>query len=122
MSDLMQDDEVPIMVLTNEPTELKVRTLELIYQSLSYGQIAYMDGKDPDTGEVVPMLVALEPAGDNKVTIYPIARLFDKNDKLTEYLVPDGLGNYRNVGAEPVDIHTSEEEGTAEGLDQATVH
>ena len=100
MSDDTEFDgsEVPLMIITNDPTELKLRTLELIYESISYGQIAYMDGKDPESGEVVPLIVALEPVSEDKYTIYPIARLFSKDDKLIQYLVPNGQGEYYAAG------------------------
>lgn len=103
-NDVMSGDVVPLLLMTNEPTELKLKTLELLYQSLSFGQLAYMDGKNPETGEIVPLLVGLQPEANNKVSIYPVAKLISKDDNVN-YLVPDGQGNYSplNVG-ESIDL------------------
>ena len=97
-------DEIPLLLMTNEPTELKLKTLELLYQSLAYGQLAYMDGKDPETGAIIPLLVGLQPEENNKVSIYPLAKLITKEDK-TNYLIPDGKGNYTSVNVgESIDL------------------
>lgn len=128
----MTDKEVeliPIMVLSNDPTEFKIRTIELLYQSISMGQLAYMDGKDAETGEIVPLLVGLNPVTDERVEIYPIAKLLINNaDTATKYLVPNGTGEYTEPDsdnavdfacAELVPADAGEEEaGQAQGLDK----
>lgn len=103
--DDVEEGMIPLLLMTNEPTEQKLKTLELLYQSLSFGQLAYLDGKDPDTGEIVPLLVGLQPEENGKVSIYPIAKLFTKEDNLVNYQIPDGSGNYTSVDAgEPIDL------------------
>jgi hypothetical protein len=102
--DVLSEDTIPLMLITNEPTELKLRTLELLYQSMSFGQLAYLDGKDPETGEIVSLLVGIQPENDSKASIYPIAKFLDKDDN-TKYLIPDGNGNYSSIDVgEPIDL------------------
>ena len=90
-----KEEKVPLMILTNERTQFKANILMMMYQAASYGQLAYMDGMDPDTGEIVPLLVGLEPAGDgDKMNVHPLAKLLHKNIDDMHYLIPDGQGNY----------------------------
>ena len=125
----------PILLISNEPTEFKARTLELIYESIALGQLGYMDGKDGDTGEIVPLLVGLKPVSDTRYEVYPIARLLINKDDHANYLVPNGAGDYSRpdpdnsieLGAVEesfIEFGTSSEEGSwpAEGLDKQTRH
>lgn len=89
--------EIPFVILTNEPNQMKVNILQLLYQSAHMQQLAYMDGMDPDTGEIVPLLVGMEPTEDNQVRLYPLARLFTKASEIKTYLTPDGQGSYDNL-------------------------
>lgn len=96
------------MLLTNELTDLKKFMIKSIVQAADYDELAYMDGRDPDTGEIVPLLVALENNGNNNVSVYPIARFYVGRD-IPQFELPDGRGNY--TPANPV-----EAEGTPEGI------
>lgn len=88
-------DEVPVIVLTNDRTKLKADTILMFYKAATLGQLGYMDGKDPDTGEIVPLLVGLEPTeNDTQFKVYPLARLINKSTEIIPYLVPDGVGGY----------------------------
>ena len=94
--------EAPFLCISNEPSESKINILQIIYQSVYSGQLAYMDGMDPDTGEIVPLLVGLDPTGDGtKVSVYPLADIrMLTNKNITQYLVPDGRGNYQSSQAQ----------------------
>lgn len=141
--DLEDENSVVLMVMTNDPTEQKVDILEMIYQSIALGQLAYADLKDADTGEICPFLVGLEPVpGTTKFSVWPLAKLVNKESDIKNYLVPDGAGNYHESGnvtdlavsGMPADIISQlvsqfrtdgeEEAGETEGNheDQGTVH
>lgn len=88
-------EQIPLMILTNERTTFKGNMLTMIYKAASYGQLAYMDGMDPDSGEIVPLLVGLEPNEDStQMQIHPLAKIIGKNVDTIHYLIPDGKGNY----------------------------
>lgn len=91
-------------VLSNNPTELKIKTLEMLYDSIGYGQLAYMDAKDAETGEIIPLLIGLDPTDDGKFKLFPLAELVMGNALQRKYLVPDGRGNYHDVVGESVDL------------------
>jgi hypothetical protein len=94
-------DEIPLMILTNERTPFKGNMMKMIYQACSVGQLGYMDGKNAETGEIVPMLVGLEPTGDlHKFAVYPLAKIFVKGEDVVTYLVPDGVGGYFDAGTD----------------------
>lgn len=82
-----------LKLLTNDITDLKKMTLKMIIQAADYDELGYMDGRDPDTGEIVPLLVGLEPNENNSFTIYPIARFY-VGSQIPEFEPPDGRGNY----------------------------
>ena len=86
--------EIPLMILTNERTPHKANMIMMLYKACSLAQLAYMDGMDPETGEIVPLLVGLGPTEDGKFNVYPLARIFNKVDGIPQYLVPDGHGSY----------------------------
>lgn len=119
-------EEIFIQILSNEPNELKLHTMEIIYNSVSYGQLGYMDGKDPETGEIVPLLVGLDPTSDGRFKIYPVARLLMGVPELPKYLVPDGTGKYfneRDTDGIAISGGDSEEEsGPPEGLDKNQIN
>lgn len=104
----LEEDVIPLMLMTNEPNEDKLRFMELLYQAMAVGQVAYMDGKDPDTGEIVPLIVGIQPEANGLVSIYPLARIIKPTDESINYHVPDGAGAYSplNVG-EPIDLGIS---------------
>ena len=90
---LKYEKERVLKLLTNEMTDLKKNTLKMIVQAADYDELGYMDGRDPATGEIVPLLVGLEPNGNGSFTIYPVARFFFGAD-IPEFEPPDGRGNY----------------------------
>lgn len=131
MSD--KDEEITVKILSNDPEggqgiNMKLMLMETIYGSIINGQLCYMDGKDAVTGDIVPLLVGIDPIDDTRFRVFPIARLLTKADDLSNYLVPDGAGDYyaRANGIDPVDSLglSSEEEGReTKGLDkEITIH
>jgi hypothetical protein len=108
-----------LKLLTNELTDLKKSTLRVILQGCEYDEIGYMDGRDSATGEIVPLLVGLQPDGNGSFTIYPIARLYLKQD-IPEFEPPDGRGNYI-PRAKPKPKPESESTGDGTSLTDAVV-
>lgn len=110
MAKKVKQEQIPLMVLTNERTAFKGKMLMMIYQGAAMAQLAYMDGQDPDTGEIVPLLVGLEPEGtEGKFNVWPLAKIISKTEGFKRYLVPDGKGGYFDAGTDP-----EKEEGQAE--------
>lgn len=95
----------PLVILTNEKNPFKPQLLQMLYQAVEYRQVAYMDGMDPETGEIVPLLVGIEHQKDGIAVRVPLARLLGSD--APNYLIPDGEGNYVSGPSE-------EEEGTPE--------
>jgi hypothetical protein len=122
-SDDMED--VYVQILSNDPNELKLHTMEIIYNSINNGQLAYMDAKDPGTGEIVPLLVGLDPTSNGKFKIYPVAQLLIGVSNIPKYLVPNGAGEYYDTSDSDGIISTvgdEEESGTPEGLDKNQIN
>lgn len=87
-------DDIPLIVLSNEPSPMKVNVLQVFYQAAEVAQLAYADGKDPETGEIVPLIVGLEPTTAGKFKVWPLARVISKGSEIKQYLMPDGKGGY----------------------------
>lgn len=85
---------IPIPVLTNELTQFKIDTIRIIYSAIAKGELGYMDAKDPETGEIVPLLVGIEYTEGGNFIPYPIARFINGKDVFKDYLVPNGSGEY----------------------------
>lgn len=108
--DLLEDvqpaaEDIPLMVMTNKPTSFKGNMLLMLYKAVGMGQLAYMDGLDPDTQEIVPLLVGLEPTENGQFAVYPLAKIFTKGDELVKtYHVPDGKGGYFNALEEQTSV------------------
>lgn len=88
------EEEVQLVLMTNDRQQFKVSTLQVIYQAADYRQLAYMDGMDPDTGEIVPLLVGLETLSDEQFNVWPLAIILNKSKQIKNYLVPNGRGDY----------------------------
>jgi hypothetical protein len=113
----IKKDEIPLILLTNDRTPFKGAMLETIYKATALAQLGYMDGLDPETGDIIPLLVGLQPTeNDTQFKVYPLARILQK-DEIKFYLVPDGTGSYidyRNTEQrEPELAALPEEEGPA---------
>lgn len=110
-----EEGGIPLVVLTNERTPFKAQQILMLYQAVHAAQLAYMDGLNPDTGEVEPLLVGLEPTDDGQFRVFPLAKLLSKLDEVPAYQVPDGQGGYINAsdGAGDELAAIPEEEGKA---------
>jgi hypothetical protein len=108
---------VPLLVQTNSPNPAKDAVLKFVYTAAQRFQIGYMDGMDPDTGHIVPLLVLIEANDDKRFDVRPIARLLTDAEDNKEWLVPDGRGNYCQLRADaeteegPPDERESSEDG-----------
>jgi len=88
-------DEIPVVILTNERTPFKAQQILMMYKAAGLAQLAYMDGLNPDTGEIDALLVGLEPVEKEvQFKVFPLAKLFNKLNEIPAYLVPDGNGSY----------------------------
>lgn len=110
-----EEGGIPLVVLTNERTPFKAQQILMLYQAVHAAQLAYMDGLNPGTGEVEPLLVGLEPTDDGQFRVFPLAKLLSKLDEVPAYQVPDGQGGYINAsdGAGDELAAIPEEEGKA---------
>ncbi len=98
MSKKIKPDQVPLIMMTNERTPQKAQMMFMLYQAAETAQLAYMDGMDPESGEIHPLLVGLEPTPGGEFRVWPLARLINKVDSIPKYMVPDGEGNYIDYG------------------------
>lgn len=109
-------NEVPLMILTNERTQQKAQMILMLYKAASLAQLAFMDGMDPETGNIDQLLVGLEPTENGQFKVFPLAKLFSKLDEIPQYLVPDGNGNYIDYSINE-SLEGDEEAGPAEEID-----
>jgi hypothetical protein len=86
--------KIPLMFITNDRTPFKANMLMMIYKAVGMGQVGYMDGLHPETGEIHPLLVGIEPTEDGQFRVHALAKIFNKLDEIPQYLMPDGNGNY----------------------------
>ena len=104
---------IPLLVQTNEPSLSKEYILKNFYKAAQHYQIGYMDGMDPDTGDIVPLLILLDMSENGTlVDLHAIARIFDSPKDFKNYLVPDGKGNYVSLDSDDGDT-AEEEEGSS---------
>ena len=89
-----QAAKVPLMFLTNERTPYKANMLLMLYKAAETAQLGYMDGLHPETGEIHPLLVGIEPTENGQFRVHALARIFNNLDEIPQYLMPDGNGNY----------------------------
>ena len=107
-------EEIPLILLTNDRKQFKADQLIMFYKAASLAQLAYMDGLDPDTNEIVPLLVGLEPTeGNTQFKVYPLAKLISKHDDIKNYLVPDGNGKYVDYSLPQEEAGQAEESGSS---------
>jgi hypothetical protein len=117
-------EEIPIMILTNEiGNQAKANMILMVYKAVQMGQLGFMDGLNPDTGDIEPLLVGIEPKADDprQFNVYPLARIFSKLEGIPQYLMPDGQGNYldyrpKSSNAGAVGISAGEELTDISGL------
>lgn len=97
-TDNTEDSKIPIMLLTNERSPMKAHMMMMLYRAAELGQLGYMDGKNPETGEIVPLLIGIEPNSDNtQMRVFPIGRIFTDMTDMPAYLTPDGQGGYMDA-------------------------
>lgn len=84
--------------------------MQAIYQSVGTNQLGYMDGLDPDTKEIVPLLVGIDREEDGKMNLYPIAKLFLTPEELKTYLTPSEYTLPTDANGEPISADIGEAE------------
>ncbi len=100
-------------VIANDTNPIKRQLLQAILQSAYTNQLGYLDGMDPETGDIVPLLVGIDREADGSFRCYPIAKLFLTPSELKPYLTPDDSGNYINqsdANGEPISVEFGEAE------------
>lgn len=85
-------------VMANDPTEAMFGKLRMFYQGCFENSVAYMEGMDSVTGELVEVLVGYEtiPGSDGLVDVYPLARLLTMEEG-NKIILPTGDGGYQNA-------------------------
>lgn len=118
--------QAPMVILTNDRTPGKAEMLQMIYRAFSLGQVGLVDGMDPDTGEITPMLAGIEMNEQNElVGVYPLATILQSLEEIARILIPDGQGNYVSANSNLTELNdgTPQPEAEAEGgetLEQGT--
>lgn len=87
-----------LVVIANDNNPVKRQLLENIHASSFTNQLGYLDGMDPDTGEIVPLLVGIDRDDEGNMSLFPIAKLFLSSAELKTYLAPDQYGNFIQSG------------------------
>lgn len=88
------EKEIALAVFSNEPTAIEYDLLQMIYMSAFSNQLGFMHAKHKETGEIHRLLVGTEwNSASEKLDVYPLARFLEP-EEVSEYLSPDGNGNY----------------------------
>lgn len=114
-----KNKHIPIVIMTNDRNPIKANLMFSLYNTVKAGRLGYMDGMDPDTGDIVPMLVGIEPSPDGTVhanNVYPLAILVRSDYESFKYWIPDGAGNYCKRDGTPASM--KEEENNETVLEQ----
>ena len=86
--------EMEEWVFTNDKTNPMVRQLfHLLYESAFKNKLGVMHAKLKDKDEVHTLIVGVEYTDEGVIT-WPIAKILTEAQQ-TEYLAPDGNGNYQ---------------------------
>ena len=109
--------KVPLIILSNDRNPEKVQMIQMLYSAFQQGKIGLVDGMDPDTGAVTPMLAGIEMEGGDITGVYPLATLLQDMNTIASILIPDGNGNYVSNAAEfpELDDGTASVEASPEG-------
>ena len=84
----------PLIILSNDRNPEKVHLLKTLYQAFQLGKIGLVDGMDPETGTVAPMLAGIEMEDGDITGVYPLAAILQDMKTISSILIPDGNGNY----------------------------
>jgi hypothetical protein len=86
--------EMEEWVFTNDKTNPMVRQLfHLLYESAFKNKLGVMHAKLKDKDEVHTLIVGVEYTDEGVIT-WPIAKILTEEQQ-SEYLAPDGNGNYQ---------------------------
>lgn len=109
--------QAPLVILSNERSPAKAEMLQMFYNAAKMGQIGLVDGMDPDTGEILPMLAGIAMKDGELTGVFPLATLMQDINQIARILIPDGQGNYvsTNSNLAESDNGSPEPEAEAEG-------
>lgn len=109
-----------LVIASNDRNPIKAQFIATLHQAALHNQLGYMDGMDPDTGQVVPLLCGVEYGEDGKPKqLWPLGIVFLQGEAIKNYLAPDGNGNYysqqlaTDANGEPIELpaEPAQEEG-----------
>ncbi len=94
----------PVMWLaSNHPNPHKESLLQMFYMGVYENDICYLDAKNKETGEIVPMLAAVNKRKDGTFDGYlPLAILIG-HEEAVKYQAPDGKGGWSGEEANESD-------------------
>ena len=114
-------NKAPLIILSDDRNPAEADMLAMLYRAFQIGQIGLVDGMDPDTGVVSPMLAGIEMVDGEIRGIYPLAKIFESEVDISRILIPGGQGSYVSNSAGFGDDNagessdrTEEEGGTTE--------
>ncbi len=110
----LEENKVPLIILSNERNPAKADMMTMLYRAFQLGQIGLIDGMDPDTGVVSPMLAGIDFVDGEIRGVYPLARILESTDEISRILIPDGQGSYVNNNAAFGDSDAGESSDGAE--------
>ena len=121
----VKENKVPLIILSNDKNPAKADMLAMLYRAFHIGQIGLIDGMDPDTGAVSPMIAGIELVDGEIRGVFPLAKILESADEISRILIPDGQGSYVSNSAgfgddnagEPSD---SSEEESGPSVEQGT--
>lgn len=109
-----------LVIASNDRNPIKAQFIATLHQAALHNQLGYMDGKDPETGEIVPLLCGVEFNEDGSPKqLWPLGIVFLNGEGLKNYLAPDGDGKYYDqfananleANGQPIELPAVEEEG-----------
>lgn len=99
-----------LVIASNDRNPIKESFIQTLHMAALNCQLGYMDGMDPDTGDIIPLLCGVEYGEEGKpVKLWPLAIAFLDGTKLKNYLVPDGNGNYFNQNRDEIECDVNGE-------------
>lgn len=90
----VKESKVPLIILSNDRNPAKADMLAMLYRAFHLGQVGLIDGMDPDTGKVTPMLAGIELVDGEIRGVYPLAAVLESTEEISRILIPDGQGSY----------------------------
>lgn len=111
--------DVELIILANDNPPLADVFLKTLYNAFFQAQVGIMYAKNSETGQVEPLIVGLQAAGDD-FNCFPLAKIINSEEAM-KYLAPDRLGGWQPLLApsqtEGVELTAEEMELAKQELD-----